>query len=57
MYDEVAAHLAKLTDVVSSASDGLEMDLQSILELFRNAEQGLNVYRQPKDVRNAIFHA
>lgn len=41
-----AAHSARLVDVFSSASDSLELDLQSIVELLCAAERGVSsVYR------------
>lgn len=41
MSDEVAVQRAWLKSVVDSASDRLELDLQSIDELLRAAEQGV----------------
>lgn len=38
--DEVAANRARLTDVVASAFDSLEMDLQFIAELLCAPERG-----------------
>lgn len=43
MTDEVAAHGARLTGVVTSAFDSLELDLWSIVELLHTAEQGFSV--------------
>lgn len=38
MSDEVAAHLARPSDVAFLASDSLELDLTSIVKLFLEAE-------------------
>lgn len=49
---ELAAYRARLTDVISSVSDSLQLDLQSIVELLRAAEQGFEciqlAHRYPK---------
>lgn len=43
VIDEVAAHRARLTGVVTAASASLELDLQSILYFFHATKRGYRV--------------
>lgn len=57
MNDEVAAHRARLNDVIGSVSASLEMDSPCIVELLRAADRmGSSVYQQPRDIRNAFLN-